>query len=119
MTIRKPFPVSSLYRHAQSVQALDGSVLFMNPERLPFIDRDDTIIYIASGQDYLWNIAQFHYNKTSIQTIELGEVIAQFQPEPIQDLSIPVQAGRELYIPSWDYIAEVVKGPSLAEEPEL
>lgn len=111
--------VDSLYRHAPAVLADDGSVLFLNPERVPFEDRDDTIEYTATGHEYLWDIALAHYGLTYIGDIDLGEVIANFQPEPIQDLSVPVAEGRELHIPSMDYITEVVKGPPLSDEPEL
>lgn len=116
---RKAILVDSLYRHALAMQAEDGSVLFLNPERVPYEDRDDTIEHTASGKDYLWDIALSHYDMVSIGDIDLGEVIANFQPEPLQDLSVPVAEGRELYIPSMDFITEVVRGSSLADEPEL
>lgn len=116
---RQALFVDSLYRHAAAVQAEDGSVIFLNPERLPYIERDDTIQYNATGLEYLWEIALTQYGTASVGNIDLAEVIAQFQPEPIQDLSVPVPENTELLIPSMDYIEEIVRGPSLIDEAVL
>jgi hypothetical protein len=119
MATRKPLLVGSLYRHAMAVQDEDSTVIFLNPERVSFEDRDDTTIYISNGTEYLWDMAQTHYGNISLGDISLIEVIAQFQPDPIQDLSIRPKEQLEMYIPSMAFINEVVLGPSLAEEPEL
>ena len=112
----QPILVDNLYRHAYLKQFEDGEVAFTLPERIPFVERDDTKVFIPTGQEYLWDVALAHYGDTSSFDIELGEVIAQFQPEPIQDLSIKLIADKELYIPSMNYIFEVVRGPSLILE---
>lgn len=111
--------VNSLYRHAQLVQHENGDTLFTLPERIPFIDRDDNTLFIASGREYLWHVAIHHYKTISIYNIDLIDVIAQFQPEPIQDTSVRLKERQEVYIPSLHFIAEVVQGPSLIEEAEL
>lgn len=112
---RRPIYTDSLYRHARAVEADDGSVIFLNPERIPYEERDDTIPYTCKGNEYLWDIAYIHYGITFMGGMDLAEVVALFQPEPLQDLSLPPAAGVELLIPSLDYITEVAKGPSLAE----
>lgn len=114
-----PIIVDSLYRHSYMKQFTDGVVAFTLPERIPFYERDDTTIFIPTGQEYLWDVALSHYGKVTSFNIDLGEVIAQFQPEPIQDLSIKLIAEKEIYVPSMAYIFEVVRGPSLVTEAEL
>jgi len=115
----RPLLTSSIYRHALAVRTDEGAIIFELPERLPFEDRDDTIVHIANGQEYLWDLAQRYYSNTRAQAFDLWDVIAQFQPEPIVDSSVPLPEGKEILIPSIDYIEEVVSGPSLASTPEL
>ena len=119
MAFERPLLTGSIYRHALGVQEDDGSILFSLPERLPFEDRDDTIIHVGNGQEYLWDLAHRYYGRSRSTAFDLWEIIMSFQPEPIQDASIRVVEGKEILIPSLDYIAETVNGPSLTESPEL
>jgi len=111
--------VSSLYRHSRLTQKEDGSVFFTLPERVSFDDQDDVTTHIANGQEFLWDIAQQYYKRVYVSPLDLWEVLMQFQPEPIQDPSVPVPLGQEVYIPSLEWIEEVAFGQSLADVPEL
>ena len=111
--------VSSLYRHASIRRLDDGTVLHTLPERLPYENRDDTTIHIATGGAYLWDLAKLHYGQTQPSAWDLWEVIAEFQPVPITDASLPLRKGTEIHIPSDEYIAEVVDGAPLSDTPEI
>ena len=60
-----------------------------------------------------------HYQESSRSPWSMAEVVAQFQPRPIIDLSVPVEAGRVLYLPDPDWIEAVVYGETLTEVPDL
>jgi len=116
----------SVYRHANAVRldeatnvAPVNAVIFRTPERISFEDMDDTIIHIAYADEYLWDIAAKYYKHLRWTPLDLAEILAQFQPAPIVDYSTPLPAGLEVYIPSEEFIEDVVLGPSLTESPEL
>lgn len=117
--IQNPVSVPTLYRHARLLQYTDGVVAFTNPERLKFSEYYVSSVHLCSGEQYLWDIAIQHFGQAFLSGIALHEVIAQFQPEPIQDYSLKIKEGAEIYIPTRDYIEEVARGESLAEYPEL
>jgi hypothetical protein len=121
--------VDNLYRHAPAVQ-LDSSnhlapgtalnsILFRLPERVDYEDDDDIIIHIVADGERLYDIAQFHYGTARNNPWDMWEVIAQFQPEPILDPSVILETGREIYIPSSEFIEEVAYGPTLTDTPKL
>jgi len=114
-----PVFTSSVYRHAVALQEDDGTIYFSLPERLPFEDRDDTIIHSASGTEYLWELAQRYYAQNRVNAFDMWEVIAQFQPEPIQDASLPVPKGQIVLIPSEDYIEDFLFGEPLSLVPVI
>jgi hypothetical protein len=49
----------------------------------------------------------------------MWEVIAQFQPQPIQDASVPVPKGQRVLIPSSEYIEDVLFGEPLSLVPTI
>lgn len=119
MAFQAPIFTGSIYRHAAAVRLDSGEIVFRLPERLPFEDRDDTILHVANGEEYLWDLAQRYYAQVRSNAFDMWEIIAQFQPEPIQDTSIPLPKGKEILIPSSDYIEDVVYGESLREIPAV
>jgi len=119
MAYQRPILVDSIYRHAPADQLPDGTVIFLLPERVEFEDDDDVIIHRANANEYLWDICMRYYGQVQLNTMDLPEVLANFQPDPILDLSLPLAEGRDVYIPSMDFIQDVAKGPSLADTPAL
>lgn len=111
--------VSSLYRHAYAVQEDDGTVVLMLPERLPHEDLDGTTLHIVSEGERVYDLANLYYKRTARSAVDMWDVIAQFQPTPILDPSVPLKVGTEVYIPPDDYVEEVAYGPSLTEAPVL
>lgn len=116
---RGPLLVNSVYRHASYFTRDDGAMFFHVPERISFNYDDDFTVHIANGHEYLWDLALHYFRGIYGSPIDLWDIIAQFQPEPIQDPSVPLPQGKEIYIPTADFLEEFVQGPSLAEAPEL
>lgn len=118
MALEDFLPATGVYRHALAKTLDDGTIITALPERLPFEDRNDTILHIANGRERLWDLAQRYYPNRTFNW-DLWDVIMQFQPEPITDPSVPLPSGKEVFIPSADYIDEVFDGPTLAAFPEI
>ena len=109
-----------LYRHAQAFRKDDTGVTYWGlPERLPYEDRSDTIIHRCFGGEFLWQLAEDYYGDAVGLAADYGDIIAQFQPVPIIDRSVPMRAGQDVLIPSLEYIEEVAFGESLLEVQEL
>ena len=111
--------VDGLYRHADAVRLSSGQILFRNPERIPYEHRPDTVLHIAAEGETLQDLAIRYYGQFYDDPVDKWEVIAQFQPDGLVDGSVALVAGQEILIPSPEYIAEVVNGPTLAEFPVI
>lgn len=111
---------SGLYRHAQAFKKSGtGLIYFSNPERIPYEDREDTIIHTCRGGEFLWEICQEYYLSVVPNPIDMMEIVANFQPAPLQDWTVPLRRGQVLLIPSNDFIEEVPFGDSLMDEQDL
>jgi hypothetical protein len=119
MAVEGIIPAASIYRHANPVQLDDNSVVYRLPERMPFVDDEDVILHIATGNDYLWDISQAHWGSIRPDAFDLWEVIADYQPDPIQDRSVRIPRGKEIFLPSVDYLDEVYEGDPLTDVPEM
>jgi hypothetical protein len=111
---------SGAYRHAQAYKIERTGVLyFSNPERIPYEERDDTTLHTCSGGEFLWEVCIDFYKEAYPNPADLAEFVANFQPDPIVDLSVPMRAGQQLYMPSEDFIEEVAYGDSLMDVQDL
>jgi hypothetical protein len=109
-----------LYRHAQAFKKSEDGLLYWGlPERLPHEDRDDTTVHTCHGGEFLWQLAQDYYGDVVGNAGDWADIIAQFQPNPIVDRSVPCRSGQEVLIPSLEYIEEVALGDSLMDVQEL
>lgn len=108
-----------LARHGQAYQNAAGVIHLTLPERLPHVIRDDSVIHVCKGDERLQDIAVYYYRDTYENAVDMWEVIAQFQEDPIVDGSIPLPANRVLEIPSVEYIQEVALGEPLHEYPAI
>lgn len=108
-----------IYRHALITEKEDGTIIYQLPERLPFIETDDIRVHTVQQEERLYDLAIMYYGKTRTTPWIYWEVIANFQPVPIIDPSVPLPEGSEIYIPSDSYIEEVALGPTLTDAPEL
>jgi len=111
--------LSGLSRHGYAYTGVDGKLYLSLPERLPHEDDSDAVPYTCRGSEYLTDIANAYYAKLFRRPEDVAEVIAEFQEDPIVDLSIPPPQGRVLMLPSPDYIMAIAYGESLSEIPEM
>ncbi len=82
-------------------------------EPFGYLERADTTEYTVSDSDTLYNIAARAYAVLGSDVApRLAKVIAVFQPEPIDDLTIALDRGRVLHIPSLDIVETEVFGAS-------
>lgn len=90
-------------------------------ERVPFAYQQlgDTVQYIAQGGDTLWGLAARYYAALVPRFVKRAEdlwwVIADFQPQPITDATIALQAGQILSIPSAMTVQNLVFNPALQQ----
>ena len=108
-----------LSRHARPYQNALGEVHLTVPERLPHMQRDDTVVHICKDGETLQGLAVMYYQNSISNAVDCWEIIAQFQEDPIVDGSVPLGVGRVLLIPSAEYIREVALGDPLHEYPVL
>jgi hypothetical protein len=119
-----PPDTQDTYRHARSVRFTEDEVGIevltpLLPERVGYVERDDTAVWICSGNERLADIAVAVWAETFDKPHELWEALQQFQPEPYIDPSVPLPIGKTIYIPSVETLQETFFGDSLALIPRL
>lgn len=118
-TIQGQISASGLYRHSTVVSLDDGSVVYRLPERLRYLPMDGTISHVCVNGELLWDIAVLYYGRWRSRALDLWEVLAQFQPSPILDASVPLKSGKVILVPPVEYIEEIAYGTSLATLPAI
>jgi hypothetical protein len=107
-----------LLRHATAYVNEDGEMHLTLPERVPYVEYEDTETHICTGE-YLHSVVVNHYKNTLLEPLEAVEVVANYQPDPIVDWSVPLEPGRILLLPPAAYFHEVAYGESLTESPDI
>lgn len=108
-----------LSRHGYAYEGADGKIYLSLPERLPHEPREDSIPYECNGSEYLFNIACAFYRGLFKNPEDVAEIIAEFQEDPIIDISVPPPQGTILQLPSPEYILQYAYGDSLSDIPDL
>mgnify|MGYP001164578696 CR=1 FL=1 len=101
--------VRRLSRYQFSNIRLDPQGRTFLTERHPYryTDIPDTIQYVVGEGDSLRALAVKYYGALP-RPERLWEVIADFQPDPIHDPTLKLDAGRLLFIPSLRTVTEVI-----------
>lgn len=101
---------SSRYRFS-TLERDTAQRVFLGPRpHFGFRELADTIEYVCSEGDSLLAIAAATYRGTA-RAEQYWWAIADFQPEPIRDITIPLEAGRRLFIPSRRVLQEQILVP--------
>lgn len=108
-----------LLRHGYAYKNDLGEVHTSIPERLPHIEYDSAIPHICKGGEYVQDLAVLYYKAILDYAVDAAEIIAQYQDDPIVDISVPLDANRVIMIPPLLYIQEVAYSDSLAETPRI
>lgn len=95
-------------RYLATLGLRDSADRLFLTERKPF--RFDATLpgtrrHVVAEGDRLWNLA-YRFFKPFPNAEHLWWVIAEFQPQPIRDLTLDLAVGRTLYIPSLRVLQE-------------
>ncbi len=82
-----------------------GITLLTDRERFPYRSFHDNRVHVASEGDTLWHLAGRYFSGLP-RACGLWWVIADFQPDPIHDPTLTLEAGRKIIIPSVRVVRE-------------
>jgi hypothetical protein len=111
--------IDRLQRHGAPYRNDDGETHVDLPERLPHVHYEQATTFICGGGERLHDIVIARYNGIVEDPIDMLDIVAQYQEEPILDTSIPLPAGLVLELPPPLYRQDVAYGDSLAEYPKI
>ena len=94
--IREP---RSRWSGVAPIRAADGRVALPEREPLGFRDRADNRSHVVLPEDTLAALAGLYFDPLP-RACGYWWAIAQFQPEPIVDPTLPLAVGRVLVVPS-------------------
>ena len=90
------------------IERVDGVRRLTERVLVRFVSRSDSTEYVASDGDTWWHLAHAAYEGLTDRPAGLWWVLADFQPVPVVDPTLKIEAGTVLQIPSWDFIQDVV-----------
>jgi hypothetical protein len=110
-----------LERHGEAYADENDRVFISLPERVPPMERDDSGVHVvqSDGGETLMDVAILYYKELFQNPVDMAEIIAQFQEHTVVDMSVPLDQGTILLLPSVEFIADVALGDSLSEFPQL
>jgi hypothetical protein len=106
--------VLSLYRFCSAIQDAGGTFYLTDAPPYGYEDRPDTIEHRVTGGDTWHSIAARYYSPPlqGWRAELLGKVIADFQPEPVDDTTIVLVPGTVIYVPGINTVVEVILSES-------
>lgn len=107
-------PQTSPYNLADVVQDSAGRLAFGARTRLLWEDLTNVRAHVCRTGDTLWNLALRYYKSIGLpgDGARLWWVIADFQPEPINDPTIELQEGEVILIPPLSAVQTALAGSS-------
>lgn len=102
---------SSRYNLADVIIEEDGGMHFGMRDRLLWQDLAGVLSHIVIEGETLWTIAAKYYGSTpGSPGSELWWVLADFQPEPMNDPTISLSPGQTLLIPPKEAVLSALAG---------
>jgi hypothetical protein len=86
-----------------------GELYIGSRDRLFYANMSNIEPHIVEDGDTLWSLAARYYGGEDGEA-NLWWVIADFQPEPILDPTIALQAGSTILIPPFSYVQNALAG---------
>jgi hypothetical protein len=102
----------SRYKHCTATRDDIGQLFLDDREPYRYQDLPDNKIYIVKSGDTLQSIAWMQFFGMNDFPVGLWWVIGDFQPIPIHDPTLLLEAGSILYIPSPKTIRDNILGQS-------
>ncbi|RJS13445.1 hypothetical protein DRW03_36085 [Corallococcus sp. H22C18031201] len=101
--------VGSRYSFCLGVR--DEAGLLLLTERIPYgyQPHADTRVHLVAQGDSLWGLAGLYFAPLP-RACGFWWVLADFQPEPIIDATLALEAGRRLFVPSLRVLTDVILG---------
>lgn len=84
-----------------------GALALTDPEPFPYAPFSDNRQHVVVDGDTLWNLAARYFTPLP-KANDLWWIIADFQPDPIVDPTLVLEAGRVIIIPSIQTVQEHV-----------
>jgi hypothetical protein len=96
-------------RYQYCVAALDanGRLILSDPDPFPFVALTDNVVHPVVTGDTLWGLAHLYFQPLA-RPSGLWWIIADFQPTPIVDPTIALEAGQTIYVPSVRTVLEQI-----------
>lgn len=104
----------SRYQYSAGILDEVGDLILTDPDPFPFQQLADTTIHAVETGDTLWGLAHEYFQPLA-RPSGLYWIIADFQPVPIYDPTIALQAGQTLYIPSVRTVLEQIFSATRAQ----
>lgn len=110
-------PPRQLSRHSftRAITDLEGKLVLTDPVPFRFVDRSDNRTITVGDGDSIFSIAAREFRGYP-RPDGLWWIIADFQPEPIHDPTLRIEAGTVLVIPSNRTIEEEIFDRSRRDE---
>lgn len=99
----------SRYRHCVATRNADGALELDEREPVRFRNESDNRVHQVADGDTWWGLAHQYFPNFS-RACGLWWVLCEFQPEPVVDPTLRLQAGAVVVIPSERFLREVVFG---------
>lgn len=109
----------SRYKHSDAIRRSDDNVLYLDiPPRAEYVGGFDEILHKVEVGDTLWNLAERYYSSFTMAAT-LWWIIADFQPEPINDPTVALSPGTVIVIPSPATVQHWLMSLTEDQEPQL
>lgn len=112
----------SRYLFCESVVDDQNRVFLGDRKRFTYRERSDNRYHVVAEGDTLFVLASTYFNAVELQgepwwsPAMLYWVIADFQPTPIFDVTLPLEIGRTIVIPSVRVFLEEIMDTNRTEE---
>jgi hypothetical protein len=97
----------SRYLFCQGILDADGKLYLTDREPFRFVERSDNRFHTVQEDDTLFSLA-FQYFERLPRPDQFFWVIADFQPEPIVDVTLALLKGTTIVVPSMRCLVEEI-----------
>lgn len=110
-----PPRIGSRYTFCSGVRDDVGRLVLTDREPYRYQSHPDTRVHVVAEGDTLFSLAGRYFAPLP-RACGFWWVIADFQPDPILDPTLRLTPGRQLHIPSFRVLTDVILGEARREE---
>lgn len=97
----------SIYRFCSAVPDIDGIAYLTEAPPFRYVELADTRLHTVAGRDTWHGLAARYYPAHAKREL-LAKVIADFQPVFVEDMSVEIDTGAVVHIPSSATIDDLI-----------